>query len=449
MQTRTTWGGRFIYIMTLAGATIGYGAAWRFPYLVGENGGGAFLVVLFLVMLLFGLPLLIAETLIGRKGSSNVIDAFDHKNKSNKKPWKFIGYLAILGTFGILSYYVVISAWVIHFLVSLISGDLNISHPITTTTATIFYDEILRNPALLVCYALLFILANYYILAKGIKAIEKTMVYLMPILMVIVILMAIRGVTLPGASEGILFYVNPDFTKITSASFIAALGQVFFGLSLGFGVMITLGSYVKKEENIFYTSFLTTIINIVVPFFIGFIIFPAIFAFGFSPAEGPSLVFKVLPMVFSHMAFGQFIAILFFVLVFLDALTSSITIYEVAITTIIEKLKVKRQTAACLVFSISFVLGNIPCILSSNIWKNVTVFGKNIFDTFDYASANILLTITSLLTSIYVGYILNKTTVLNELTNNGIINKKLAHIWLYFVRYVVPILILLVFFVSL
>ena len=307
---RQTWSSKLTYIMTVAGATVGFGATWRFPYLVGENGGGAYVLLFCIAMLLIGIPMILVENVIGRRLRVNSIDAFGDKlkDKNISKYWKIVGYMGLLGAFGIMAYYMVLGGWVINYIVSLLSGNLDISMPITKDTAKNFYDlSISNSPIQIICYTFLFVAVNYVILAKGIiGGIERSVKFLMPLLFLFLIGMVIRNVSLPGATEGIIYYLKPDFSKITPQLFIMVLGQVFFALSLGFGVLITLSSYLSKEENLIQTAVITGFTNTIIAVLSGFMIFPSLFSFGIEPNAGPTLVFQSLPIVFSHLWAGTF-----------------------------------------------------------------------------------------------------------------------------------------------
>ena len=375
---RQTWSSKLTYIMTVAGATVGFGATWRFPYLVGENGGGAYVLLFCIAMLLIGIPMILVENVIGRRLRVNSIDAFGDKlkDKNISKYWKIVGYMGLLGAFGIMAYYMVLGGWVINYIVSLLSGSLDISMPITKDTAKNFYDlSISNSPLQIICYTFLFVAVNYIILAKGIiGGIERSVKFLMPLLFLFLIGMVIRNVSLPGAMEGIIYYLKPDFSKITPQLFIMVLGQVFFALSLGFGVLITLSSYLSKEENLIQTAVITGFTNTIIAVLSGFMIFPSLFSFGIEPNAGPTLVFQSLPIVFSHLWAGTFFAIIFFSLLLIAALTTSLTIYEVIITALQEKLKMRRSKAIFLTLGGIFIFGNVPSVLSDNVLKDVSIF---------------------------------------------------------------------------
>ncbi|OOF57629.1 sodium-dependent transporter [Rodentibacter genomosp. 2] len=451
-QQRQTWSSRLTYVMTVAGATVGFGATWRFPYLVGENGGGAYVLLFCLAMIVIGIPMILVENVIGRRLRVNSIDAFGDKildkGKHISKYWKIIGYMGLLGAFGIMAYYMVLGGWVISYILNLINGTLDISTPITKDIAKNFYDlHIGNSPYEIMFYTFLFVIVNYIILAKGIiGGIERSVKYLMPLLFIFLIGMVIRNITLPGAVEGITFYLKPDFSKITPQLFIFVLGQVFFALSLGFGVLITLSSYLNKEENLIHTAVITGFTNTIIAVLAGFMIFPSLFTFGIEPNAGPTLVFQSLPIVFSHLWAGKFFAIIFFSLLLIAALTTSITIYEVIITALQEKLRMRRSKAIILTLGGIFLAGNIPAILGDNLWKNVTIFGKSIFDFYDYASGNILFMLTALGCAIFVGFVL-KDEAKKELSQTP--DSTFTKIWFNYVKFVVPVIIIVIFISNL
>ncbi|RDU62236.1 sodium-dependent transporter [Helicobacter didelphidarum] len=447
MEKRHTWSSSLTYVLTAAGATIGFGATWRFPYLVGENGGGAYVLTFIIAMLVIGIPMILVENVIGRRAHKNSLDAFcpTYQKKSFSKAWKIVGYMGLIGCFGIIAYYMVLGGWVITYIVSIINGSLDISSPITKEITESFYDaNIEHNPLMITLYTFIFVFLNWLVLIKDISnGIEKAMKFLMPLLILCLLGIVIRNLTLPGASEGIAYYLIPDFSKITPTLFIAVLGQVFFALSLGFGVMITLSSYLNKGENLIKTAVSTGIINTIIAVLAGFMIFPSLFSFHMSPDSGPSLVFKTLPIVFSNMHFGSFIAVAFFILLIVAAFTTSITLYEVLITTAKEKLGLSRKTSVTLVLSALFIAGNIPSIMAYGPWSEIRILDKNIFDAFDYISGNIFFVLTALGSAIFVGWILKEDAILE--ISNGSNNPGIAKVWFHYVKFVIPIIILVIF----
>lgn len=447
-EERQSWSSRLAYIMTVAGATVGFGATWRFPYLVGSNGGGAYVFLFCIAMIVIGIPMILVENVIGRRIKVNAIDAFGGTANGKKihSGWKILGYMGLLGAFGILAYYMVLGGWVLNYIGSLLTGSLDLSSPVTVETTAAYYTESIQNsPLAIIGYTALFVLVNYFILAKGIvDGIERSVKYLMPMLFIFLIVMVIRNVTLPGAAEGIEFYLKPDFSKITPQLFVFVLGQVFFALSLGFGVLITLSSYLDKNENLVKTATITGVMNTIIAVMAGFMIFPSLFSFGVAPNSGPTLVFQSLPIVFSNMWGGTVFAIIFFSLLVVAALTTSLTIYEVIITALQEKTEMGRKAAIAVTLLTIFVLGNIPSVLGDNEWKDVTIMGKSIFDAFDYISGNILFILTALGSAIFVGFVL-KDEAKTELGAG----KTFTNIWFNYVKFVIPVIILVIFFNSL
>ncbi|MDH2999037.1 transporter [Pasteurellaceae bacterium LFhippo2] len=447
-EERQSWSSRLAYIMTVAGATVGFGATWRFPYLVGENGGGAYVFLFCIAMIVIGIPMILVENVIGRRMKVNAVDAFSGTANGKKihSGWKILGYMGLLGSFGILAYYMVLGGWVFNYIGSLVTGTLDLSNPVTVeTTSQYFKESIFNSPITIIGYTALFVLINYFILVRGIvDGIERSVKYLMPLLFVFLIVMVIRNVTLPGAAEGIKFYLTPDFSKITPKLFVFVLGQVFFALSLGFGVLITLSSYLDKKENLVRTATITGVMNTLIAVMAGFMIFPSLFSFGVAPNAGPTLVFQSLPIVFSNMWGGTAFAIIFFGLLVVAALTTSLTIYEVIITALQEKTKMSRTKAIFVTLTTIFVIGNVPSVLGDNVWKDVTIMGKSIFDAFDYISGNILFILTALGSALFVGFVL-KDEAKEELGAS----KGLTNIWFNYVRFVIPVIILVIFFSSL
>lgn len=461
---RQVWSNRLTYILTVAGATIGFGATWRFPYLVGEHGGGAYVAVFVLAMLFVGIPIILVENVIGRRAHTNSIDAFGvqgkHKGRISRF-WKLCGYMGVLGAFGILAYYMVIGGWVISYIAHIVqgvfgslagtlsgafSGGLDLSAPLHKDAALSFYESHINNaPWQITLCTLIFVAINWLILRKGvIDGIERSVKYLMPLLLLCLLLMVARNLTLEGAMEGVRFYLVPDFSAISAELFLYVIGQVFFALSLGFGVMITLSSHLDKQENLIKTSLFTGIINTLIAVLAGFMIFPSLFSANLAPDSGPSLVFKVLPIAFSHMHFGNLFAIVFFTLLLIAALTTSITIYQVIIAALEEKYKLPSKRAINYTLLGVFVLGNIPCALSSSLLSEVSIAGKSVFDFFDFISGNILFVLTALLASIFVGFVL-KEEAIQELSNGTSAPRWLLKGWFYYVRYCIPVLIIAIF----
>ena len=447
---RQTWSSKLTYILTVAGATIGFGCTWRFPYLVGENGGGAYVLVFCIAMIVLGIPMILVENVIGRRALRNCVDAFTapKKDGSRIKPvWKIVGIMGVIGAFGILAYYMVLGGWVLTYIVNIVSGNFDLSARITDPAFTqkFYVDHIENSPLGVGAYTLVFIAINWYILKNGIiEGIEKFVKFLMPALFLCFIAVILTNLTLEGAKEGVKFYLGIDFAKITPKLLIDVLGQVFFALSLGFGVMITLSSFLNKDEKLMQTATITAVVNTLIAVLAGFMIFPSLFSAGLEPSSGSSLVFKSLPIAFSHMPFGNAVAVVFLSILLIAALTTSITIYQVIINFVEERFGFSTLKAVNLTLGGVFVLGNLPCILSSSVLADVKILGRSVFDAFDFVSANVFFVLTALLCCIYVGWVLKKDAIY-ELTNEGDLSARLAGVWFLYVKFILPLIIAVIF----
>jgi len=448
---RGSWSSRLAYILAVAGATVGFGATWRFPYLVGQNGGGAYVFVFCVAMIVIGIPMILVENAIGRRLRLNAVDAFGGSVDGRKinKIWKIVGYMGLVGAFGIMAYYMVLGGWVLNYIAQISFGMFDLSQILDFKTTSEFYEKNIMSDPMAISFAtLVFVLINYVILVQGaVRGIEKSAKYLMPLLFILMLIMIAKNLTLDGAMYGVRFYLTPDFSKINMKLFIDVLGQVFFALSLGFGVMITLSSFVKKDENLVKISVITGILNTLIAVMAGFMIFPSLFSYGVSPDSGPSLVFKSLPIVFSHMPFGAFFAVAFFSLLMIAALTTSLPIYEVLITTLQEKFKVRRKKAIFLVLATIFILGNLPSLMATNLLSDVTIFGKNIFDAYDAISATIFFVLTSFGSAIFVGWVL-KDEAKKEILRGSENCKGIVNFWFWYVKFIIPFIILVLFISS-
>lgn len=447
---RQTWSSKLTYILTVAGATIGFGCTWRFPYLVGENGGGAYVLIFCIAMIVLGIPMILVENVIGRRALRNCVDAFTapKKDDSRIKPaWKIVGIMGVIGAFGILAYYMVLGGWVLTYIVNIVSGNFDLSARITDPAFTqkFYVDHIENSPLGVGAYTLVFIAINWYILKNGIiEGIEKFVKFLMPALFLCFIAVILTNLTLEGAKEGVKFYLGVDFAKITPKLLIDVLGQVFFALSLGFGVMITLSSFLNKDEKLMQTATITAVVNTLIAVLAGFMIFPSLFSAGLEPSSGSSLVFKSLPIAFSHMPFGNAVAVVFLSILLIAALTTSITIYQVIINFVEERFGFSTLKAVNLTLGGVFVLGNLPCILSSSVLADVKILGRSVFDAFDFVSANVFFVLTALLCCIYVGWVLKKDAIY-ELTNEGDLSARLAGVWFLYVKFILPLIIAVIF----
>ena len=442
-MARDSFGSRFGALVALAGSAVGLGNLWRFPYLVGENGGAAFIIIYILMSFLICLPIFICEFVVGRRSQENAYSAF--RDLSGGSRWKYVGVMTVIVPLIVTSYYSVVGGWSIEYLFK--SLTFSFTHGESQAQISTMFGDFVSSPWLPLFAHTLFLLTTAFIVAAGIKGgIEKFSKIMMPLLFVIVLGIAIYSVTLPGAKAGLSYLFNPDFSKVTAKSCAAALGQAFFSLSIGFGTIMTYASYVSKKENIMFQSTATAVSDLAFALIAGVAIMPAVFAFGLNPQSGPGLVFETLPYVFSQMPAGGFVAILFFVALLVAAVTSSISMFEVGVAYLVEERKFSRVGACAVIFIGCWTLGAL-CSLSFGPLADVHLCGRSIFDFFDNLSSNVLMTLGSLLTVLFVGWRLKKTDIYDEFTNGGTLstNAKIFGVLWILIRYVAPIAVLSVF----
>ena len=446
-MSRDSFGSRFGALVAMAGSAVGLGNLWRFPYLVGENGGAAFIILYIILCFIICLPIFISEFVVGRRSQKNAYAAF--RDLSGGSAWRWVGLFTIIVPLIVLSYYSVIGGWSIDYLLKSCTFSFTGSGS-QTAINTMFTSFVSSTQAPLIAHTA-FLLITTVIVVVGIKdGIEKFSKVMMPLLFFIVIGIAIYSLTLPGAQKGVDYLFNPDFSKIDAKACAAALGQAFFSLSLGFGTIMTYASYVSKKENIMFQSAATAVSDLMFAMIAGVAIMPAVFAFGLNPQSGPGLVFETLPYVFSQMPAGGFVAILFFVALLVAALTSSISMLEVAVAYLVEEKKFSRIAACFTLFVICWAVGAL-CSLSFGPLSNVQIGGGNLFDFFDNLSSNILMTLGSLFTVLFVGWRLKKTDVYDEFTNGGTLsrNAKIFGVLWFLIRFICPLAIITIFITGL
>ena len=440
---RDSFGSRFGALVAMAGSAVGLGNLWRFPYLVGENGGAAFIIVYIALSFLICLPIFISEFVIGRRSQENAFAAF--RDLSKGSAWRWVGMFTVIVPLIVLSYYSVIGGWSFEYLFKSITFSFTGSGT-QTAMSTMFSDFVSSTWAPIIMHTI-FMLATTLIVMVGIKdGIEKFSKVMMPMLFVMVLAIAVYSLTLPGAGKGIDYLFNPDFSKIDGRACAAALGQAFFSLSIGFGTILTYASYVDKKENIMFQSTATAVSDLMFALIAGIAIMPAVFAFGLNPQSGPGLVFETLPYVFSQMPAGGVVAIVFFVALLVAALTSSISMLEVAVAYLVEEKKFSRVSACILLFFICWAVGAL-CSLSFGPLSDLKIAGRTIFDFFDNLSSNVLMTLGSLLTVLFVGWRLKKTDIYDEFTNGGTLstNAKIFGVLWFLIRYICPLAIIFIF----
>jgi NSS family neurotransmitter:Na+ symporter len=444
---RDSFGSRFGALVAMAGSAVGLGNLWRFPYLVGENGGAAFIIVYILLCFVICLPIFISEFIVGRRSQTNVYAAF--RNLSGGSAWKWVGLASVIVPTIVVSYYSVIGGWSIEYLIKSLTFSFT-QVDSQSAFGSMFTDCVSSIWRPILAHAG-FIFVTALIVAVGIqRGIEKFSKVMMPILFLLVVVIAVYSVMLPGAKAGINYLFRPDFSKLTGQACAAALGQAFFSLSLGFGTIMTFASYVSKKDNILTQSVSTALSDLVFALIAGTAIMPAVFAFGINPQAGPGLVFETLPYVFSQMPAGSFLAIIFFFALLVAALTSSISMLEVGVAFLVEEKKLSRLAACAILFGICFIIGAV-CSLSFGPLSHIQICGGNIFDFLDSVSSNVLMTLVSLLTVLFVGWRLKKTDVYDEFTNGGILsrNARIFGVLWFMIRYIAPLAIAVIFIFGL
>ncbi len=425
---RDSFASSFGVLMALVGSAIGLGNLWRFPYLAGVNGGAAFIIIYIAFVFIICLPIMLAEFVVGRRSHANTYGAFSVLAPGSR--WSMIGIITVAAASIILAFYSVVGGWTADYLVSALIFNL----PESNATSA-FFREVTTSPVRPQLFTALFLVLTAGVLMTGIKnGIEKYSKILMPILFIVVIIIAVRSVSLPGAGSGIEFLFKPDFSKVTGTTILEALGQAFFSSSIGIGTILTYASYVNKQENIISTSFLTSLSNVIFALIAGVAIMPAVFAFGLSPEEGPGLAFTTLPQVFDQLPGGGLIAILFFFMMLVAALTSSISLLEVPVTYLVEEFKLPRKAAVAIAFTLCLVMAMFCSLYEA------------VFNFCDSLTANYLMPIGALLLVIFVGWRMKKADVEDELSNSCSLPypRWLYDTIYYLLRYLAPVVIVVV-----
>lgn len=467
MEKRENWSSKIGFILAAAGSAVGLGNIWKFPYIAGENGGGAFILIYLVAILIVGLPVMLCEIILGRKTQKNPVGAFNAIRPGS--PWMFAGAIGVLAGFLILSYYSVVAGWTLGYIFKAITGQISSFQNIEMAKQS--FDTFIQSAKWSVLCHFIIMAITTYIVYNGIKkGIERWSSILMPLVFVILIILIFKGLSMKGSKAGVNFLFSFDFKKLTPGAFVTAMGHAFFSLSLGLGVMITYGSYLSKGENLFKSTLAIVSLDTAVALLAGLAIFPAVFAVGLEPDAGPGLIFHLLPLVFSKMAFGIVWATLFFILIFFAAITSTISLLEVVSAYFIDELKWSRKTVVIVFGFIIFLLG-IPSALSFGKWESVKLIGLSFFDFVDTLSANYFLPIGGILISLFVGWIWGTKNAVDEIRhgshnfadvhlisllaglkddpshNSEVHVVTLASLWGIFIRFIAPIAIMIAFLV--
>ena len=446
-RNREHFGSNAAVVMAMAGSAIGLGNIWRFPYMVGQNGGAAFIIIYLLSALLMSLPIMLSEAIIGRSAAANTFGAMKKLAPGTK--WKWLGFLTVISPLIILSFYSVVGGWSIEYLCKSATSGFG------DNISSLFGDFITRPWGPLLCHSA-FLALTALIVSAGVKSgIERFNKISLPLLFVLIVLIMLYSITLPGAGEGIRYLAKPDFSKITISVIAAAMGQSFFSLSLGVGTILTYSSYMKKEDSILFTGIGTTAFDLIFALIAGFAIMPAVFAADIEPGAGPGLIFETLPFIFAKMGaaaplLSRIVSILFFVTILIAALTSSISMYEVGVAYLVEERKLSRRKSVLLIFAGTWVLGTL-CSLSFGPLSGVHIFGETIFNFCDKLTSNFLMTFGSLLFVFFVGWKMKREEVRREFTNEGSLRRsgRLFPVIYFMIRYVAPLVILVIFVTNL
>ena len=436
-RTRSGFSGKLGFVLAAAGSAVGLGNIWRFPYLAAKYGGGMFLLSYILLAVTFGFALMVAEIAIGRKTKLSAVSAFAALNSK----FSFLGYLAALVPMIILPYYSVIGGWVTKYMVAFFSGQLS------ATAQDGYFNDYIASTAEPIVYFAVFLAVTAIVVLLGVeKGIEKVSKFMMPVLVVLSIGISVYTIFLPGAMEGVIYYIKPDFSNFSFTTVIAAMGQLFYSMSLAMGIMITYGSYMKKDVNVETATRQISLFDTGIAFFAGLMIIPAVFSFSGGDqsalGQGPGLMFVTLPKVFNSFTGGSLVGALFFVLVLLAALTSSISLMETVVSIFIDKFGWKRWVT-CLVVAVgSFALGLLST-LGYGVWADVTIIGMQLLDFFDFISNSVIMPLVALLTCVFVGYVIKPQALVEEV-ENGNIRFKSKKLFVIMIRYVAPVCIVLI-----
>ncbi|MEQ1558041.1 MAG: sodium-dependent transporter [Methyloglobulus sp.] len=436
------WSSRFAFIMAATGSAVGLGNIWKFPYITGENGGGAFVLVYLLCVLLIGIPLMMAETMLGRRSKENPIHTMEilTAEAGADKNWHYLGWMGVGAGFLILSYYSVIAGWASAYVVKSFFGSFSGA---SAGEVKAIFEAFVASPMQLIFWHTLFMVATMLIVARGIeKGFEKSVRFLLPWLFALMVLLVGYAMTTDGYFQGLNFLFKPDFSKLTADSVLVAMGQAFFTLSVGMGSIMVYGAYLPKDVSIAKSSMMIAGADTIMALLAGLIIFPIVFNNGLHPNSGPGLVFETLPIAFGNMFGGWLVGILFFVALVFAALSSSIALIEPAVAWLIENKGFSRQKACIYSGSLAWVLG-LGTVFSFNAWANVKLFERNFFELVDYLTANLMLPIGGFCIAVFAGWIMKQEHSKHELDLPG---EHLDYqIWKFLVSYVVPAAVFLVF----
>ncbi len=435
------WSSRWAFIMAATGSAVGLGNIWRFPYITGEYGGGAFVLMYLACVFLVGIPIMMAEVMLGRRGRQSPINTMEALSKEEglNPAWRYLGWMGVVAGFLILSFYSVVAGWTLEYIFQAGSGSF-----LTATDGEIgeAFDSLLRNPGQLLAMHTLFMALTVVVVAMGVRSgLERAVKFLMPALFILLLIMVGYAMSTDGFQEGLYYLFYPDWSKLSAEGFLAALGQAFFSLSLGMGAIMVYGAYLPDDASIGHTTVSIALADTLVAIMAGLAIFPLVFAYGLDVGSGPGLIFVTLPIAFGQMPYGQIFGTGFFILLLFAAWTSSISLLEPAVAWLVENRGIARPKSAAIAGLIAWTLG-IGSVLSFNLWQGYKLFDKTYFDIMDYVTSNILLPLGGLLIAIFSAWLMSKKTVVAEL---GLGEGFVFQAWLFVVRFVAPIGVVVIF----
>ena len=435
------WSSRLTFILAVTGSAIGLGNIWKFPYIAGENGGGAFVLIYLVCIFIIGFPIMVSEIMLGRRGRRNPITSMKilGQEEQGNEAWKYVGLIGLMAGFIILSYYSVIAGWTLHYFKLSVFGELS---NLDNETAQSVFGQLTASASTQLIYHTGFMIITIAIIAKGIKnGLERAVKLMMPGLLLILIILLLYSIFQGDFMAGVNFLLVPDFSKVTSQSILAAMGQAFFTLSLGMGCIVMYGAYLPKKESIVGTTTAIIFCDTMIALLAGMVIFPIVFQFGLEPTDGPGLIFLTLPLAFNEITGGYLFSGLFFILLGFAAITSALSLLEPSVAWMIENKNYSRNKSAFIIGILIWLLGFLS-IFSFNVLSGLTFWKGTLFDNFDYIASNIMLPLSGLLFTIFASWVMKRKHSMDELSDIPI---NLYRLWRFGARYIAPIGVILVF----
>ena len=435
------WSSRLTFILAVTGSAIGLGNIWKFPYIAGENGGGAFVLIYLVCIFIIGFPIMVSEIMLGRRGRRNPITSMKilGQEEQGNEAWKYVGLIGLMAGFIILSYYSVIAGWTLHYFKLSVFGELS---NLDNETAQSVFGKLTASASTQLIYHTGFMIITIAIIAKGIKnGLERAVKLMMPGLLLILIILLLYSIFQGDFMAGVNFLLVPDFSKVTSQSILAAMGQAFFTLSLGMGCIVMYGAYLPKKESIVGTTTAIIFCDTMIALLAGMVIFPIVFQFGLKPTDGPGLIFLTLPLAFNEITGGYLFSGLFFILLGFAAITSALSLLEPSVAWMIENKNYSRNKSAFIIGILIWLLGFLS-IFSFNVLSELTFWKGTLFDNFDYIASNIMLPLSGLLFTIFASWVMKRKHSMDELSDIPI---NLYRLWRFGARYIAPIGVILVF----